>query len=75
MNHIRNVPIVNLGLTGLALTVLALGFALGVVVAVGMLLVLQVLFNNNCNIIKGSLLLKLVVLWMRFCAKLSRSSE
>ncbi|KAH1019213.1 hypothetical protein HUJ04_009064 [Dendroctonus ponderosae] len=42
VNHIRNVPIVNLGLMGLGLTVLALGFALGVVVAVGMLLVIQV---------------------------------
>ncbi|XP_076253049.1 palmitoyltransferase ZDHHC6 [Rhynchophorus ferrugineus] len=39
---IDNVPIVNLGLIGMIMTVLALGFAIGVVWAVGLLLYFQI---------------------------------
>lgn len=38
---VPDVPIVHLGLTGMIVTILALGFAIGVVCAVGMLLVVQ----------------------------------
>ncbi|XP_066247171.1 palmitoyltransferase ZDHHC6 [Euwallacea similis] len=40
--QIPNVPIVHLGLAGMVTTVLSLGFAIGVVVAVGMLLIVQI---------------------------------
>ncbi|CAG9765258.1 unnamed protein product [Ceutorhynchus assimilis] len=40
-NRIQNVPIVSLSLLGMIITVLSLGFAIGVVIAVGMLFIVQ----------------------------------
>ncbi|XP_060523842.1 palmitoyltransferase ZDHHC6 isoform X2 [Cylas formicarius] len=51
-NRVTDVPIVYLGIWGMILTVLALGFAIGVVAAVGMLLFFQVrsIWRNRTGI-------------------------
>lgn len=44
---VSNVPIVHLGVWGMVVTVLSLGFAIGVIIAVGMLFVVQVKYLNT----------------------------
>ncbi|KAL1508882.1 hypothetical protein ABEB36_003704 [Hypothenemus hampei] len=56
---VQNVPLVHLGVGGMIITVLASGFALGVVIAVGMLLYLQVRsILKNCTGIEDWILTK-----------------